>query len=231
MKKLILFVAIIVPGYCFAQVSVSFSTGLAGFKMEEMKNHQMELQAQFPTDVKIIESFPSFWFYELSIIGEVADRVRVGGALGFTSTGGRMHYRDYSGAIECNQLTTAWTLAAQVDLLLTANKKWPVYFTCKNGLAFGRYDLSITAELNNTPDSDNLKFHSTNFFIEPGLMMSKPIVGILSANLMAGYNASLYKGNQKFDDNDDLYLQDNSGKPITLDWSGFRLGVGLSLTF
>lgn len=231
MKNIILFVVIIFPGYCFSQAHVSFSTGLAGFNMQEMKKHQSELQAQFPTDVKIMESFPAFLFYELSVTGKVRDRWRIGGAIGFTSTGGRMHYRDYSGEIECNQFTTAWMIAIQSELLLNPKGKLPLYFTGKIGAVFGRYDLDLFSEVNNVPNSESLEFRSCNIFIEPGLMMSKCIVGILSAHLTAGYNVNMYKGSQKLTDNTDLFLQDNSGNEVRLDWSGFRLGVGLSIVF
>lgn len=231
MKHIILIVIIIFPGYCFSQLHVSFSTGLAGFNMKEMKKHQSELKVQFPTDVKIIKSFPAFWFYELSLTGKITNRVRIGGAIGFTSTGGRMDYRDYSGEIECNQLTTAWVTAIQSEVLLNANKKLPIYFTCKTGAAFGRYDLDISVELNNDKHSDNFKFHSGNLFIEPGIMAHKHIVGTLSATLNAGYNINIFKGKQKLVDNNDLFLLDNSGNEVRLDWSGFRTAVGLSIAF
>ena len=233
MKHLFVIVAIIFPGYGFAQLHASFSTGLAGFGMEDMKAHQLELKRQFPVDVKIMESFPAFWFYELSLTGEITDRVRIGGAIGFMSTGGQMDYRDYSGEIECKQLTRAWTAAVRCDVLLNSNvnAKWPIYFTSKLGTAFGRYDLEILSELNNERATDNVKFQSTNVFIEPGIMTSKRIVGPLSATLNAGFNLNVIKGKQRLVDNNDLFLQDNSRNKVSLDWTGFRLAAGLSIAF
>ncbi|AYB33583.1 hypothetical protein [Chryseolinea soli] len=233
MKHIFLIVVIIFPGYGFAQLHASFSTGFAGFDMQDMKAHQLELKAQFPIDVKIMESFPAFWFYELSLTGEVTDRVSIGGAIGFMSTGGQMDYRDYSGEIKCKQLTRAWTAAARCDVLLNANThtKWPVYFTGKLGTAIGRYDLEIFSELNNERDTDNVKFQSANLFIEPGVMIAKRIVGPLSANLSAGFNLNVIKGKQKLVDNNELFLQDNSRNKVSLDWSGYRLAAGLSVAF
>lgn len=231
MRYIILFVVIIFPGYCFSQARISFSTGLAGFNMQEMKKHQSELQAQYPVDVKIMESFPSFLFYELCMSGEVRDQWRLGGAIGFTSTGGRMHYRDYSGEIECDQFTTAWTGAIQNEVLLNPTGKVAIYLTGKVGAIFGRYDLDLFSEVNSVPYSESLEFKSLNIFAEPGLMMSKSIVRSLSAHLTAGYNVNIYKGNQTLAEDSNLFLQDNSGNVVSLDWSGFRIGVGLSVSF
>jgi hypothetical protein len=78
---------------------------------------------------------------------------------------------------------------------------------------------------------DVIKFRPSNLFIEPGIMASKHILGTLSATLNAGYNISIFKGKQKLVDNNDLFLLDNSGNEVRLDWSGFRVGVGLSIAF
>jgi hypothetical protein len=231
MRYIFLVIAIIVPGYCFAQLHASFSTGLAGFGMREMKDHQMELKVQFPTDVKIIESFPAFWFYEFSLTGEITDRVRIGGAVGFTSTGGRMAYRDYSGRIECDQMTTAWTAAIRGEVLLNPGKNWPIYFTTRAGYAFGRYDLDVFVEVGDDDDATSIRFQSMNLFVEPGILASKNIVGPLSATLNAGYSVNVLKGEQKLTTNTNLFLLDNSGDKVRLDWSGFRLSAGLSVSF
>jgi hypothetical protein len=229
MKKTILFLAILFPGYCFSQLHLSFSSGLAGFEMQDMKKHQLEIKAQFPADVKIIESFPSFWFYEFSITGDITSMIRIGSAVGFTSTGGRMHYKDYSGKIESNQNISSVTFAVQSEVLLNVNEKWPVYFVGKVGAAFARYDLDLILEVNDVNDSDNLKLNSTNIFVTPGLSMYKRIVGPLSANLMAGYEVDVSKGKQKLAENNNLFLLDDSGNEVNLDWSGFRVAVGLSI--
>jgi hypothetical protein len=231
MKNIVVLIVLILPGYCFSQIHVSLSTGLAGFNMKEMKKHQLELRAQFPVDAKVIESFPAFWSYDLSLTGKLSDRVRIGGSIGFTSTGGRIHYRDYSGEMECEQLTTAWVPAFQSELLLNPKGKLPVSLTCAAGAMLGRYSLDFSLEVNNSSDSDNLKFKSTNFFLEPGIMANKRIVGKLSALVKAGYNINVFKSRQDWVEDKDLFLQDGSGKEVRLDWSGFRLGVGLSFEF
>jgi hypothetical protein len=231
MRYVILIALFIIPGYSFSQLHLSFSTGLAGFDMREMKGHQSELKIQFPIDVKIIESFPPYWFYNLSLTKELTKEVSVGGAIGFVSTGGRMHYRDYSGQIECNQFTTGIVLAGQTEVLLNPAGKLPIYFSGKAGAVFGHYNLDLIFELNNSQDSDNLKFNSINYFIEPGFMMSKHLFGIFSGNLNVGYNLNIIKGKLKLSSNNDLSLQDNSGNKVSLDWSGFRLSAGLSIAF
>jgi hypothetical protein len=231
MNRIVFILVMMFPGYCFSQIHLSLSTGQAGFNMKEMKKHQTELKAQFPVDAKVVESFPAFWFYELSLKWEITERLKVGGALSFTSTGGRIDYRDYSGEMECNQLTRAWVVAGQGEVLLNPTSKWPVSFTCDAGAVFGRYELDMSIDINNSKDSDNLALNSVNLFVAPGFMASRRIVGPLSATLKAGYHVDVVKGKQKLSDNDELYLLDESGNKIRLDWSGFRAGIGLSIAF
>jgi hypothetical protein len=199
--------------------------------MQKMKQHQLELKHQFPNDEKVIESFPAFWFYEFSLTGQISDRIRIGGMVGFTSTGGRMDYRDYSGRIECNQVATGWTVAGRGEVLLNPRSKWPVYFTTKLGTVFGLYNLDLSIDVNDDKSANNLKFQSINVFIEPGFTASKTIVGPLSATLTAGYNLNVVKGKQKLSSDSNLFLLDNSNNKVTLDWSGFRIGAGLAVSF
>lgn len=231
MKKLIVFLGIVFPTYCFSQTHASFSAGLGGFKMEEMKKHQSEIQIQFPTNVKIIESFPSYWGYELSITGEVREWLRLGGMIGITSTGGRMHYADYSGEIECDQITIAKMVALQGEVLLNPYEGPPIFFTCKTGAIFGNYVLDVLIDVNNNQDTEHLKFVANNVFIEPGLKISQHIFSHLSATLYGGYNINVYKDELKLADNKDLFLLDNSGKVVRLDWTGFRVNLGISVAF
>ncbi|MEQ8303501.1 MAG: hypothetical protein RIB47_08925 [Cyclobacteriaceae bacterium] len=194
-----------------------------------MKNHQAELKIQFPVDAKVITSFPVFWSYDFAITTDVSRWLRIGGVVGFTSTGGRMSYRDFSGAIESNQTVTSWSTAIQTAVLLNLNENLPFFFVCKTGVTSGRYDLDIMVELNGSKDSDNTAFRSVNLFLEPGIMVSKRFAQRLSANLTAGYNVNVDKGKQRLVSNSDLYLLDNSGEAVTLDWSGFRISFGVSI--
>lgn len=230
-RYVLLIVTIAAPCCCLGQFRVSLSTGLAGFNMKEMKQHQAELRVQFPTQAKVIESFPSFWFYELYLTGQISKRVTIGGSIGFTSTGGRMDYRDYSGSIECNQTTQAWTPATRCEVLLNPDKKWLVYFTGKAGAYFGHYELRVLAEVNNDRNDNTVEFNSINAFVEPGFLLSKNIVGSLNAMVTAGYNLNVFQGKQKLSSDSSLFLQNNSGGPVNLDWSGFRLGFGMSVDF
>ena len=229
MKRIFLIAIIILPAHCFAQVHASLSTGLGGFAMNDMKKHQMELKAQFPVGVKVIKSFPSYWFYDLSITGNVSDRVRVGGTIGFMSTGGRMDYRDYSGSIGCDQIATTWTPAFRGDVLINPKSQWPVYYTTRIGAAFGLYELNAYSDINGDEDRNNIKFQSINAFIEPGFIVTHKVAGPLSVTVSAGYNIAVFKGKQKFSTDNSLFLLNNSNEKITLDWSGFRLGIGLSV--
>jgi hypothetical protein len=228
MKNFILFLGIILPAQCFSQVHASFSFGVAGFSMKEMKRYQPQIKMQLPVDAKIIESFPSYWSYEFSLTGEVNDWMRLGAITGYTSTGGRMHYADYSGEIACNQTTTAKMIGLQAEVLLNPNEGPPVVFVCKTGATLGHYTFDMLVDINHNADSEHYKFVANNAFIESGLNIYKQIIRNLSVTLYGGYNINVYKDKVKLTNNRDLYLLDQNGKPVHLDWTGFRVSVGIS---
>lgn len=213
---------------CISQVRISVSTGIAGFAMNDMARHQNELREQFPVDVKVIEAFPLFWYYELAGNTEVTKRLRLGALVGYTSTGGRMHYNDYSGTITCDQLTTTVYVGASGEMLVNA-EKWIVSLNWKAGGTFGSYDLDLFLRVDSQSDSENVKFRSTNLFAEPGLTLSKHLFSGLSATIYAGYNINFIKGKLALKEDRELHLIDNAGDNVNLDWTGFRVAVGLSV--
>jgi hypothetical protein len=221
----------VLPIYCFSQVQFSFSTGLAGFQMDDMKRHQSEIERGFPIDMKVLESFPSFWSYEFDINMAVTKRLNVGPMIGYTSTGGRMHYKDYSGTIKCDQVATSLSLGALSELVLFADDNWTVSITGKTGATFGRYKLDVLFDVNQQSDSENVKFHSTNFFFEPGFMVMKHVVKSMSVKFSAGYNINLVRGKLIWNEDKNLYLLDSRRDKVTLDWTGYRIGLGVSVAF
>jgi hypothetical protein len=229
MKYIISLFLIAFPCYCFSQIHVSLSAGHGGFSMRDMKQHQSELRKQFPADVEVIESFPSSWFYEFSAMGEIPDHLRIGAMVGYSSTDGRMHYKDLSGKIECDQITTAVSFAIIGDLLLNPDHKFLMSFNWKAGAMFGRYRLNTLLEFPPQHDAENIKFYSTNFFIEPGFRLSKRLFSKVSATLSAGYNFNVVCGKLYWVEDNDFHLQDDSGDKIVLDWSGYRLSAGVSI--
>jgi hypothetical protein len=233
MKNVILILAVSFPAICFAQqVQVSFSTGWATFNMQSMRAHQAELQSQFPVNVKIVESFPSFLHYEVAVTAAINMRFKVGLAGGYSSTGGRMHYSDYSGEITCEQLARSGMLAVRGDMRLNKSENFPIYVTLKAGVATGRYDLDVQSRVNDEEETDHQRFQSMNIFIEPGIILNKRIYRFIYATVNAGYNLNVSKGKLYWTENKNFHLfLDENGDDVQLDWSGVRASCGLTFSF
>src|SRR5688572_25709865 len=79
------------------RIDVSVSAGYATFRMDDLKAVQEEDLSYMPVEGEITNSFPGY----LNFGGEVVfydSTYFVGVLLGHTSTGGRVHYADYSGS-------------------------------------------------------------------------------------------------------------------------------------
>jgi hypothetical protein len=198
--------------------------------MVSMSEHQSDLRKDLPTDVKMIETFPSYWYYELTVQGILTKRLKLGGLLGYTSTGGRMHYGDYSGEVSCDQMLKAIMLGVEFNVQVNRSERFPLHFGLKGGTISSYYDLDIALRVYDDEDTDHVAFRSTNIFIEPGFKMSAHLYKILSAHVYTGYNVNPYKGVVHLKDSK-TYLLNDAKEEVKIDWSGYRVGAGIALTF
>jgi hypothetical protein len=51
----------------------------------------------------------------------------------------------------------------------------------------------------------------------------------IAFQIYAGYNLNVFKGKLLLKEGDSLFLQNDVGEKISLDWSGFRGGLGITI--
>jgi hypothetical protein len=211
----------------FAQ-QIQFTTGIGTYALKSMKSHGENLQQSFPVDARFVDKFPSYPFYTLSILQRIGN-CYVGGSGSYGSTGARINYTDYSGSISADQNVRYFEFGAPFAVLL--NRKASLgflKFTAKPTVVFGRYVLLLTTRLGDTIESEKAKFTSVNLGIESGLSYSRKVFKSFELELQGGYNFNFYKGELLYSTNDSYSLEDKDGKKVTLDWSGFRVGLGIA---
>lgn len=231
MKWILTVVATAILTPMFGQLKVNMSMGYGTYSMKSMKDFQEELRVSFPVRAKTTESFPGYVFYEFGITTVQADRFVIGGYFTYGSTGGRIHYEDYSGEMSSDQLVRYVSIGSPLGIVLGDNltdSPWRVHLDLKPHFTVGMMELDFYSRIGNQEESDSYKFTAFNLGIEPGLTVERSLAKKWDVTFFAGYNANLLKGNLYFQEENDAYLQNQKGETVTLDFSGFRAALGIS---
>lgn len=231
MKKLILSIALLLMTITsMAQIGFGYRFGIGNYKMSEMSSFlnviQSGIKLDYPVPISVTDNFPNHYTNN----GEVTYSVKnsdYGINVTYLSTGGRLAYSDYSGAIAYNLNANAYRIGA-----LYRN----YFFQTNQG---HENNLSLFAEISPAVTFNNItsdgyyetqsgrkeidKKHiveskSTGFSITPYVGVQWNFIKSLGANLGVGYNAEIPGKSSEMRDS-------------KIDWTGLRVGLGLSYKF
>jgi hypothetical protein len=217
----------------FAEGRVTYNT----FDMKDMKALQKELFTDFPFQTKATSSFDPYVGFQLSagtIFEENNFSWRTGVIIGYTSTGGRVGYSDYSGVVRGDQLLNLFSFGITGGIEKAFNDgKWTAGFELP--LTYDLTNFTLKNELiidGYPPESQQYKFKSEGLSVQPRINVFRNFSNDLSIGLSAGYHISVLNPDLvwKEDGGSTLTLQD-SDEPLKAHWNGFRAGITLRYAF
>lgn len=225
--------AIIVFGPLFvqAQTTLSISTGHGSYLMSDMKVFQKQIDHDFPVNARITESFPAFVFFQASVVMQPKDPFFFKAvSIAFGSTGGRVHYSDYSGAIGFDQLLNFISASGFVGGTLAFEEKYLfVQAGLKPGIVMSGLNMKFYQQMGDEESRESYKFTSLNLTAEPTILLTKEF-GRVGVHAFAGYNITVVSGKLFSKENEGAFLIGSDNKPLKADWTGYRFGVGLDYT-
>ena len=229
--KLLIFALLIQSFSAIAQMRISLNTGYGMYAMKEMKSFQAELMSQATYPMHITESFPGYAFHEGSLTIPVGDELFFAAKLGYSSTGGRIHYSDYSGEYRFDQLLNCMSAGTSVGFSINnPTRKYVFNFSLTPSVALTRLDLRFLARIGDAEALEKFKFGSTNLTLQPDISITRKI-GRLGLQAMLGYNFGIVKGKMYLTSNSEAFLINSSGNDIPANWDGARISMGVSYSF
>lgn len=228
MRKLLLSIALLfITLTSMAQIGFGYRFGIGSYKMSEMSSFlnviQSGIKLDYPVPISVTDNFPNHY----TNYGEITYSVKkndYGVNFTYLSTGGRLAYSDYSGAIAYNLNANAYRIGAVYrNFFFQTNEGQD-----KNLSLFAEISPAIT--INNitsdgyyqTPSGRNeidekhiVESKSTGFSITPYVGIQWNIVKSMGINLGLGYNAEIPGKSSEMRD-------------TKTDWSGLRVGLGLN---
>lgn len=232
-QKLICSVLLLISGSAHCQVTdLSFGANYGGFNMSEVRQLQNEIKSQISLPVKEISSFPSFVGYEGKVTVHFS-RLRIGVIGGVNSTGSRLSYADYSGSLEYNQLAKITHIGFITEFKLKRDSSSTVqpYFSIQLEKGWTRFDIQEKIVVNGSSlVNENPVFRSRHTTIQPGFGIRKSLSYVLFISMYASYLIDSATFLEDLRDKD-IKLLDQNFQPVSVNWSGFRIGITLGFNF
>jgi hypothetical protein len=225
--------ALLITLTCFSQkYSITIGTGLSQFKHDDLKSLQslLEYQAR-PLGLKTIDNFPPYFYYSGEVSRKLGNVFSVGLVYRLESTGYKSSYSDYSGIIKFQQTLVLQEAGILVKYKFKELDK--IVLSANLYTYLGWSDVDIDSYFNlygsNSEYIESVSLESRSILINPEFCAGYPVTKQFSLHLTAGYCVD-FKGKLNAKDSG-RQLQFPDGTNVKTDWSGFRVGLSISIQF
>ncbi len=216
----------------FSQLSLFAKVEYNHFQMMDLKEYQNELLAGIVgggIPAKITENYPPYIGYQIGFKIPAEENIYVGGFGGYTSTGSRIHYQDYSGELINDQIASAYTFAGILGTKQLLFENLSLDLSLSLELIISSWDNKSTLTLGDSTQQVNLEFGSLSFSIEPTVTPTYSFKNMnigLSASYLLCIPTSL-----EYSSISDAYLIHRNKNRVLIDWSGYRIGLIIGYVF
>jgi hypothetical protein len=217
-----------------AQVFVKFNYNF--FNMSSLKDLQRELLSDLTTqgiDAQITESYPAHLGFQIGLLfllNPSGDRdLWLGGFYDYATTGGRVHYSDYSGEVKADQIANAYSVGGIISLNASDDELLKLDVSLSARLIFSDLDNEFLLRIGEDEQKETLSFSSFSFGIEPTITPSI-VLSNFNLGLPVSYLVSI-PTTLEYSRNSNAYLVNNSGDKVSIDWSGLKLGLLVKYSF
>lgn len=236
MKKGILSFTIVLSFICFlnfesrAQIFVKANYNF--FDMSSLKNLQSDILSDIKNqgiEARITESYPAFFGFQAGLLFPLEEKYFIGGFFDHTSTGGRVHYSDYSGVLKADQIAKANSIGGIFSFKATNKELFNLDIQLSARFIFISFDNEFLIRIGEEQEKQKYSFSSFSFGIEPGVVPSL-VLSSFNIGLSVSYLLSL-STTLEYDDYDEAYLTSSSGEKVGINWSGLKLGLLVYYSF
>lgn len=192
-----------------------------------------ELQEQYNLfggiPLKVLSAFPPYWGWAAEGGRTFGKDFSVGLGISYTSTGGRVYYEDYSGSVSMDQVLSAYSLTPFFQVKINRSTDWPLFFSLGVSWVMTNMHVKQSITVNPGPSSGSeADFHSNNFGMKPSLVTRKQL-GRVFAQATLGYEFQTTGKLYLDGGTDDQYIRSANGDPVTAQWSGLRVSLGIGM--
>jgi hypothetical protein len=207
--------------------SLIFRIGMGTYSMKSQKLFQNDFSKRLGIPFRKIHEFPNFPTYGGALGFRISDAASMGLWGEFASTGGRLHYSDYSGHAMLDQVLTSFQAGPYLQLRVNLSDSWPLYFTAHGSIATTTENIKSEFKIGTESEMERIRLTAVNYGVRPGLMLGHPI-GVF--NFQLGIGAEILSARELKNDKD-MVIKTSDRKELSAQWSGWRMTFGVGFVF
>ena len=223
----ILILTTIVFSQATAQLALEFQSQYCSFDMGDLRKLQDDLFTS-PVPMTKVTSFPSYFGFKGAAMYMLQNNIQLGLSYSYTSTGGRVQYKDYSGSITGDQLTNATSIGVLARSYVAGNEKVKIGFSATIAAEFTKLALNNTIEIGADATKSNDDFKSTGIMMTPSLILKYSPLKNFFLTAEVGYHFAINQDTYRWtgDGHSQLHMN-GSNSALSPNWDGVRAGIGL----
>lgn len=195
------------------------------YDMGQLAALQNQVAAGSVVPAKVLQAFPNFFGTQVTLYINFKSSARLGFFWEYTSTGGRIHYKDYSGVLRIDQILSRNAYGIKYEERpLNFNE----VFSLVGGIGVsGLFTRMRTEDYIEVPYNKYLqetKMKALGIGLEPDVSL-QCIKSRLVGRLGIGYQVSFSKPFHLVDNKNLVLIYNN--EEVGPQWDGFRIGVSL----
>ncbi len=190
--------------------SINLSSGFGSYNIESAKTALRQGLSNLPFPAKVVDDYPNMPYYGLDFCVRMQN-YELGLMYSLISTGGKVHYADYSGNYTLNNIINSEQYGFIMKLFILPNKLIKTQLLTNFGISNLSVNYAETLNVFNESQNSNDKIMREYPFLEPGLRLFYDYNSI-----MLGLNATYF-----------LLLQND----LNISFDGFRVGLFVGYGF
>lgn len=206
------------------EVNIFAEVNYGTFQMTSLKKFLTPPESYY-LPLKVVDQFPGFVGLKAYGVIKFSDRFATGIFVGFTSTGGKSTYSDYSGYIDHKIKCSGFSIGSHNEFTLQYFDKWSLEGTFLMGATINQADFAYEYETSYFQSYISEKYRSVNMLFNPGLAITRQLGNVKFRGLIS-YELN-FAGDLKAAESGEYLL--NIREPVRVQWDGLRIGIAVGV--
>lgn len=230
----LLLLAVVIATPASGQVAVRLTSGVDGHRLGDLRGVQEASLAyarqSLGVPAEATEAFPPFPALRADLVFLVDPDLHVGLEVGTGSTGGRVDYQDRTGLYRYDLVASRVYAGAYSEWVMRRTARAALTSTLRYRYSLSRVDLAEDlVVLGETLSDRDVQHRQLAYSVQPEVALDIRVGGPLSVRVHAGWEQVLVLSEMDVDVGEGVLWPSFFRGPRSVNWSGPRLGVGLSL--
>lgn len=212
------------------QVTVSFATGVGKYAMGGLKELQQDFIDRYQVNGQVNAAFPAYVYYEGGIGYNYNPKFFSEIFFAYGSTGGRVSYADYSGQVAMTQKVNYKAVTSSFGIRWWRRENLQFDCVVRVGTIVSFLTLDQVEQAGTSSWSHHGKYEAVGYVVEPNFKVTR-ISGHWGIFAFVGLNTTVHQSFFESVDFVDYITTPHGTYMKDADWSGLRVGTGVTFIF